>query len=197
MIVFLAYHSVYFRSLGDVKAAASEGKFDASAYAEVFWNEKVMTGLADAVPYDELVAMLKADKERAFEAHSHALGIGNLRYFLIMGEGEITAVNENDESLLIKPDRDQTIKIATEFIYGNAVRDALGVLDMNDFKSTMDLNSVSEEINSKIRTEILPSFKERAQKGKDVAFVGAIELNRQYLMLDDIEVIPLSLTIIE
>ena len=49
--------------------------------------------------------------------------------------------------------------IATEFIFGNAVRDATGLININEFKNTMDFNNVSAELNRIIREKVLPQFK--------------------------------------
>jgi len=151
VLIVIAYNSVYFKSLSEVKAASVAGAFDAGSYAQQFWNDQLIPGLSKAVELPQLITQLETNKENTFKAHSHALGIGNIRYFLVRGQGEITAINENDISVVVQPDSLQrTIKIATEFIYGNAVRDALGVINMTEFSNTTDLNSVSEEINKKV-----------------------------------------------
>jgi hypothetical protein len=73
----------------------------------------------------QLTAMLSGAADKTFETYSHALGIGNLRYFLVKGKGTIISVNEDDVSVLLQPDTArQTITLATEYIFGNAVRDA-------------------------------------------------------------------------
>jgi predicted lipoprotein len=198
LLLVVGYNSVYFKKLNEVKAASASGKFDAAAYAQTFWREKLTPGLASATDLQQLLVLLQTDKESAFKKHSHALGIGNLRYFLVKGEGKITALNENDLALALQPDSLGTaVTIATEFIYGNAVRDALGLMDINDFSNTMDMNNVSAEINKKIRTGILPPFLAKARKGSLVQFTGALELNQQHLRLNKIEVIPISLKLVE
>ena len=201
VILILGYNSVYFKSLQEVKAAESVGQFNAEAFTRTFWKEKLMPATENAVEIGKLIGLLQTQKEQTFEKHSHALGIGNLRYFLVKGEGEITDINENVVSLSLenkeKESKATDIQIATEFVYGNAVRDALGLLKINDFNSTMDLNNISEEINKKIRNEVIPPFKAQVKKGSKVAFVGAIELNKKHLNLENIEVIPVELKIVE
>ena len=198
LLLVVGYNSVYIKKLSEVKAAATAGKFDAVAYAQTFWREKLTPNLAKATDLPHLLAMLNTDKESAFKNYSHALGIGNLRYFLVKGEGRITAITENDISVALRPDSvGQDLKIATEFVYGNAVRDALGILSINDFSNTMDMNNVSAELNKIIRTEIIPPFRTQAKKGNVVAFTGAIELNQAHLRLDEIEIIPVSLNLVQ
>lgn len=196
VLIIVAYNSVYFRRLDEVKASSS--KFDAKAYARNYFNKKLMPSLPKAVEINQLISLLNTNKEQTFEKYGHALGIGNIRYFLVKGEGQVTSINENDVTVAAKADTNQkTIRIATEFVYGNAIRDASGKIDINEFANTMDFNNVSAEINKIVRTEVLPSFKKTVAKGDSVQFAGALELNKAHLNVEDIEVIPVQLKIIE
>lgn len=190
VIALLAYNSVYFKKLDEVKAGTAA--FDAAGYARDFWEKKLTPGLSKAVELNALTSLLKADKEKAFNEHSHALGIGNIRYFLVKGEGVVSGVNENEVKVAVG---ENGVRIATEYIFGNAVRDASGGIDINAFTNSMDFNNVSAEINKLIREKVVPPFKSKVKKGDRVAFHGAIELNREHLQVNDIEIIPVSLQI--
>jgi predicted lipoprotein len=192
IILFLGYHSVYFKKL-EGKSAAAE-KFDAKQYAQTFWKEKLTPELSKANELNHLIFLLKTNPNATFDRHSHALGIGNIRFFLVRGEGEIKSVNENDISVRVKPDTSRVdAKIITEYVFGNAVRDASGLIDINQFTNMNDFNSISEELNNIVRTKVLPPIKTNAKKGMKVQWVGAIELNREHLNVDDIEVIPIEI----
>lgn len=196
LLIVVAYNSVYFKDLDKVKAASSKG-FDAKSYARNYFNNKLTPALNNAVEINQLLAMLQNDKENAFNKYSHALGIGNIRYFLIKGRGVITAIDENDVTVMSKTNTTQRdFKIATEFVFGNAIRDASGLININEFSNTMDFNNVSAEVNKIVRDEVLPPFKAAAKKGSVVDFYGAIELNREHLKVDNIEIIPVSLKIV-
>lgn len=196
VLIIVAYNSVYFRKLDEVKASSS--KFDAKTYARNYFNNKLLPSLSNAVELNQLMFLLQTNKEQTFDKYGHALGIGNIRYFLVKGEGEVTSINENDVTVVAKPDTNQkTIRIATEFVFGNAIRDASGKIDINEFSNTMDFNNVSAEINKIIRAEVLPPFKKTVVKGDSVQFAGALELNKEHLDVEDIEVIPIQLKIIE
>jgi predicted lipoprotein len=190
VIALLAYNSVYFKKLDEVKAGATA--FDAAGYAREFWQKKLTPGLSKAVDLNALTTLLETDKEKAFNEHSHALGIGNIRYFLVKGEGVVRGVNENEVELEAG---EKEVRIATEYIFGNAVRDASGTIDINAFTNSMDFNNVSAEINKLIREKVVPPFKSKVKQGDRVAFYGAIELNREHLQVNDIEIIPVSLQI--
>jgi predicted lipoprotein len=195
VLVVIAYNSVYFRKLDEVRASSTT--FDAKSYARKYFNNKLLPSLNNAVEINQLLSLLQNNKEQTFEKYSHALGIGNIRYFLVKGEGRVTAINENDVSVLAKADTNaKAIRIATEFVFGNAIRDASGKIDINEFANTMDFNNVSAEINKIVRAEVLPSFRAGVKKGDTVQFAGAIELNKEHLNVDNIEVIPVQLKII-
>src|SRR6516162_4494491 len=196
VILVVGYNSVYFKKLDEVKASLSAKEFNASAYAQTFWNSKLMPNLDKAIDINQLTAMLSNDPSKTFDTYSHALGIGNLRYFLVKGKGVITSVNEDDVSVLLDSSK-QSITLATEYIFGNAVRDATGLININEFNNTMDFNNVSAELNKIIREKVLPPFKQQAKKGNKIEFTGAIELNKEHLDLSKIEVIPVKITIDE
>lgn len=194
-IALLAYHSVYFRKLDEVKAGALA--FDAAGYARQFWDQKLMPRLSNAVELNALAAQLNTDKDKAFQQYSHALGIGNTGYFMVKGEGIVRDVDENEVVLELAEAGDNVsdVRIATEYIFGNAVRDASGAVDINTFTNSMDFNNVSAEINKLIRERVVPPFKAKVQKGDPVKFYGAIELNRVHLQVNDLEIIPVRLQI--
>ena len=191
VIVVVAYNSVYFKKLDEVKASKTATDFNAAQYAQTFWNTKLMANLSKAIDISQLSAM---DPAKTFDTYSHALGIGNLRYFFVKGKGSITSINQDDVSVAIDSSK-QNITIATEFIFGNAVRDAAGFININEFNNTMDFNNVSAELNKIIREKVLPSFKTDATKGSKIEFVGAIELNKEHLDLLNVEVIPVKVAV--
>jgi len=196
LVGIVAYNSVYFKKLDEVKAGTTS--FDAAGYAGKFWNEKLPPRLSKAIEIGELLTLLQTDKEKAFMTYSHALGIGNVKYFLVKGSGIIQSVDENQVSVKVESENEKPeINIATEYVFGNAVRDASGVIDINAFVNSMDFNNVSAEINKIIREKVIPPFRSKVKKGDRIFFSGAIELNKEHLSTRSIEVIPTDLKIIK
>jgi len=194
VIVVIGYNSVYFRKLDEVKASLTAKEFNAAQYAQTFWTNKLEPNLNKAIDITQLTTKLSSNADNTFATYSHALGIGNLRYFLVKGKGTITSINEDDITVLLQSDTSkQAITLATEYIFGNAVRDATGLININEFNNTMDFNNVSAELNKIIRAKVLPSLKQKARKGSEIEFTGAIELNKEHLDLSNIEVIPVAI----
>lgn len=195
LAAFILYNSVYFKRLKDVKMKASE--FNATAYADRFYNKQLLQLSDSAVEISSLIAMLKSNKEEAFSRYGHALSIGSIKYFLIRGEGTVTAVNTNTVAVKLPGDTiDTKLSIATEFVFGNAIRDASGKLSLSDFSNLSDVNNISLELNKMVRTKVLPPFKQNVTAGNHIRFYGAVQLNQERLNLDEIEIIPIQLQLV-
>lgn len=162
ILLVLGYNSVYFKKLSEVKAAVVPGRFDAFHFSQQLWEEQLPAKLDSAVDLNTLLSLLKINKAEAFSKYSNALHIGNTRYFLVKAAGIVTNVNE-DEVILQSNKADSTvhIQIETEFVYGNAIRDASGLVDIKDFTNATDLNAISEELNKQVRKNVLPPLKAR------------------------------------
>ena len=197
VIGLVAYKSVYVKKLSEMKVAADE-KFDAVAFSKKLWEEKLPARISNAVDLFTFIKVAQSNPADAFSKYSNALGIGNYRYALIRAEGVVTTINEDDITLQVKlNDSLMTTKLATEFIYGNAIRDASGLVDVKDFPNTMDLNNISEELNKMVRKIVLPPFKTTVKKGDKVIVTGAIEIHKEHIKWSELEIIPVQLQIVQ
>jgi predicted lipoprotein len=196
VVLFVAYNSVYFKKLDEMNVGAPK-QFDAVKYAHNYVNNKLLPTLDKSPDVGQLFAALSVDPGKAFKNYAHAIGIGNVKFFMVKGQGTITSIDEND--VFVKPATpgSPAIKIATEYVFGNALRDASGIISINEFTSTTDLNNVSAEINKMVRNDILPPFKGSAKVGDKVQFAGALELNQEHLNLNDPEIIPIAVKVIK
>jgi len=194
VLALVAFKSVYFEKLSTHNATKSGAvsKFDAANYAQHFWTDKLLPATAQAPDLAALLAELKANPEAAF-AKSHALGIGNIRYFLVRGTGSVTSVVKNSVTMRLVDGT--TVPLATEYVFGNAARDASGLIRNQDFDNTADLNALAEQLNELVRKRVVPSLRAAAQPGSSVEFAGAVELNQAHLHLDKVEVVPLAVTV--
>ena len=197
VIGLVAYKSVYVKKLSGMKVATDE-KFDAPAFSKKLWEEKLPAKLGSAAELPIFISAVKINPADAFSKYTNALGIGNYRYALIKTEGVVTSINNDDIMLQVKlGDSLMTVKLATEFIYGNAIRDASGLVDVKDFPNTMDLNNISEELNKMVRKTVLPPFKTAVKKGDKVLVTGAIEIHKEHIKWNELEIIPVYLQIVQ
>ena len=196
-IGLVAYKSVYVKKLSTIKVTGNE-KFDAVLFSKKLWEEKLPAKLDSAVELVTFIKTARANPADAFSKHTNALGIGNYRYALVKAAGTVTDVSEDDITLQIKMgDSLMTAKLATEFIYGNAIRDASCLVDVKNFPNTMDLNNISEELNKMVRKTVLPSFKTSVKKGDKLIVTGAIEIHKEHIRWNELEIIPVQIQIVQ
>jgi predicted lipoprotein len=195
VIALLGYKSVYFEKLSTRKKADT-GKFDAVAFSKKLWIEQMPGKLDSAISLQKLMSEIEINSADAFNKYTNALAVGNYRYALVKTEGVVTDVKE-DEVLLDVTAADSVlhISVATEFVYGNAIRDASGLVQVKDYPNTADLSSISEALNKIIRTEVLPSFKTAVKKGNNISVVAAVELNREHIHWQGLELLPVRIII--
>lgn len=203
VIGLLAYNSVYIKKLSDVQSK-EQTAFDAASFAEKLWVTRLPERLDSAVTLDVLRSTFKTNPGFAFETWFNTMSIGNVRYGLVKVTGKVLSVNEDDVTVLAGSAADPvTVKITTEYVYGNAIRDASRLVDIKDFVNTTDLNNVSEELNKLVRKRVLPEFKARVKKADSISCTGAVELNQAHAersrthSLRELEIIPVQCKIIQ
>ena len=193
----LGFQSVYFRKLSVVQKEKQQS-FDAVAFTKKLWEEQLPAKMDSAISLPDFIQAVTANQQDAFSKYTNALGIGNYRYALIKVTGQVSAVNEDELVLQIKAgDSALTAILATEYIYGNAIRDASGLVDVKDFPNTAELNSISEELNKLVRTTVLPAFRQQVKTGDQVQMVAAVEFNKEHVKWQNLELLPVRLQIIK
>ncbi len=195
----LAYNSVYFKKLSEMKKA-TENQLDAGVYAKNLWEGELQTSINSAIELPLLLKSINENADAAFEQNTHALAIGNYRYAMVKLKGKIIAVNENEVLVSVAlPHADSllTVAITTEFVYGNAVRDASGLLDAKDFNNASDLNNIAEALNELVRKNIVPEIRKTTKQNNKLEIIGAVQLNREHVAKEMFEIIPLKILSIQ
>jgi len=194
LAIIVGYNSVNFRPLDEKLSENNDTVFDADAFVNEIWDGGIFVVFDSAVEFSSLLQQLRSDPQSAFNQHANSLAIGNIGFFRVKGEGIVQQVKPNNVLMNIG---DQLVEIETEFIFGNAVRDASGLVKVSDFDKTSDLNSISESINDKIREDIIPTFRSEVKVGNKVTFMGAMELNKAHLDLRLPKIIPVAIKILQ
>ena len=193
VLALVGYKSVYIEKLDQHLAKNTSKQFDATSYANTYYNN-LLPKANSSILVPALLDQLQQNSKNAFEQYGRTLGISNIKYFLTRGTAVVTAINESTIDAQLADSGKQQVTIATEFVYGNAVRDASGLVDLKSFTSTTDLNNVSAAINKKIRDEVLTPFRKTVQVGDSISFTVAIELNQKFLSLDYIKIVPITIS---
>ena len=196
IIGLVLYNSVNISKLSGLENAVPD-KFDAVAYTQLLWKNRMQGKLDSAVELSTLIKEVEANQQTALDKYGNALGIGNYRYVLVKAMVNVTEIKADELQVQYQFENKQIDAVlATEYIYGNAVRDASGLVTVKDFSNTDDLNGISEAMNDKIRKEVLPSFKKAIQKGQKVKLVAAIELKKAFVKWNGLELLPIQLEIL-
>lgn len=194
-ILLILFLSLDIRKLNEYKAADTTVTFDAVKYARDAWNNELPLAVKDAPEIDPLIDMLKNEPQKALEEYGRKLGISKTYYFLTRGKATVGAVE--DEFIWVNTGPEKQVKIATAFIFGNAVRDGSGVVDIDEFVNMTDFNNVSVVLNKIIREEVAAKLKSKVKPGMKVDFAGAFEIKEDEINTDSIRIIPVSAKLFE
>lgn len=185
-LAFLGYHSVYFEKLSEVRAREA-AEFDFQSFADSLYYEGMLKNDL-AVELSVLLAAIQTDAEGAFEQYGNRLGIGNSAYFMVTCSGEIAAIT--GEAIRLATEDAEDVSINTKYIFGNALRDASGLVKLTDFKTNAEFNRVSEALNALVRTKVIPPIVAQLQAGDRIEVVGAIKLHKKELDDPDVVITP-------
>ena len=183
------YNSVYFESLDVYKKSKTTVVFDAKAIAVDFMSNKTMT--LPAINASEFLIDISKDVNKYCEVKGKKLGVSDDYYFVIEGNATVVAIEEENVVIALDENKEQKVRIATDFIFGNAIRDASAIADIGDFQNTMDFNTISIELNNIVREKVVPAFKQKVKEGDQVYFKGAVKINTKHPKLEELKVIPL------
>lgn len=193
LLIITGYNAVYFKKLN---AITKEGvqKFDAKTYTAALWKNKMPAVIVSAMDFDQLLLAIEKDPQQAFEKNTHALAIGNYRYAMIKMSGIVIAVNEDDFVIeTVLGGNKKQLRVTTEFIYGSAVRDASGLIDIKDFTNASDLNAIAESFNETIKKTVVQPFKKSLVTGLKIELIAAVELNKENMVLDQLVLLPVQI----
>lgn len=185
IVLTLGYNSVYFKKLSVVKAATKEN-FDFKAYADSIYYKGILK--SKKITLSDLTSLMQSNPETTFEKYGNRLGIGNSAYFMIQSTGKI--IDIKDGLYTIADEKNGIVYIDTKYIFGNAIRDASGLIKLTDFKTNAQFNKVSESLNDIIRNDVIPKEISKVKVGDSISFSGAIKLSKKQNLQEKISVIP-------
>ena len=188
--LFPPFHIVSLKTARAKKAATT---FNPAAFADTFWNKKLLPALPGAVNAQTLLAAIQADPATAKTNYSHSIGIGGSYYYFLSGTGQVTAVSDDEVSLALIPGSTNTeVSLQASLIFGNALRDGTGLLNVNDYPDSQDFNAISEALNHLAETRVLPKLREQAKVGSKLSFSGCAEVDDESMDLKPLKVVPIQ-----
>ncbi|MFN8352891.1 MAG: DUF2291 family protein [Spirosomataceae bacterium] len=187
--LILAYNSVYFKKLSDVRNQKSSN-FDFNTYADSLYYKGILTQ-TKAVALGNLISAIQSNKESTFKTFGNRLGIGNSAYFMVEIKGNITSIE--DGVIKVNTSENGVVSVDSKYIFGNAIRDASGLVKLTDFKTNADFNKVSEALNTIIREKALPATVQKLKVGDAISVTGALKLSKKENL--ELKILPVKIAI--
>ena len=187
---FPLFHAVPLKTAVAEKTAAT---FDPAEFAEAFWTNQLLLSLTKAVKAGTLLPAIQADAATAKTNYSHSVGMDESYFYFLSGTGRVMTVSDDEVSLAMSDSSTNTeISLQTGLVFGNALRDGTGLLNVNDYPNSQDFNGISEALNHIVETRVLPRLHAEAKIGAKIFFVGCAEINDESADLKPLKVIPIQ-----
>jgi predicted lipoprotein len=201
--VLWRYPPVRIRRLADVQAAQAAATFDAAAFARKFWDEQLTPAREGAADTAELVAAIGQDPQQARNQFGRSVGMTRSYFYFVRGAGTVLSNAKGRIGLDVDAAGDAAgekaadVSLQTGLIFGNAVRDATGLLDASDHPNLKEFNAIAQELNRLAEAEVQRSQVKDAAVGCRVEFVGCAEVRSEAADLRPLKVIPISIAVVK
>ena len=163
-------------SLKGAQEEAEAALFDAGQFVEDFWRGPLLEAAPRAVDAGELLAAFKEDFAETANHFGHRLGLSGHSSYLVSGQGTIVAADDMAVSIALEDGSAAQVVIKLGPVFGNAVRDGSGLLDVSDFSNAQEFNALSAEINRRVEERVMPQLQANAATGKAIRFVGGADV---------------------
>ena len=190
ILLILGYNSVYFRKLSEVRSQ-KKSSFDFKTFADSLYYQGILKN-NNAVGLSQLLASVQSNPDSAFKVYGNRLGIGNSAYFMIKGEGKV--IEKQAGGLKVSTNDNTIFFVDTKYIFGNAIRDASGLVKLTDFKTNADFNKVSEALNTIIRERAIPDDLKNVSAGDKIIVSGATKLSKSADKAQMLNILPIKIS---
>ncbi|MBA4850379.1 DUF2291 family protein [Emticicia sp. BO119] len=190
ILLILGYNSVYFSKLSEVRNQ-KQSSFNFNAFADSLYYQGILTS-ARSVELSKLLALVQSNPDSAFKAYGNRLGIGNSAYFMVKGKGKV--IQKQANGLKVATENNNILTIDTKYIFGNAIRDASGLVKLTDFKTNADFNKLSEALNMIIREKAIPEDLKNISVGDEIIVSGATKLSKIPEKSTIVSILPIKIS---
>lgn len=190
ILLILGYNSVYFSKLSEVRNQ-KQSSFNFNAFADSLYYQGILTS-ARSVELSKLLALVQSNPDSAFKAYGNRLGIGNSAYFMVKGKGKV--IEKQANGLKVATENNNILTIDTKYIFGNAIRDASGLVKLTDFKTNADFNKLSEALNMIIREKAIPEDLKNISVGDEIIVSGATKLSKIPEKSTIVSILPIKIS---
>lgn len=183
-------------NLEDIKRMQKMETFDPNNFVTEFWNNELIQSFDKAVPIQTLLSLIEQEPQSAKNEYAKTVGIGSVYYYFLQGKGFVKSIHENHIAVVIEREsQNPDLFIKTGKIFGNAVRNGTGLIDVSDFPNSQIFNQISTHLNKMVENEVLPFFISNVKTGDYISFVGCCEILNEKNDLHPLTLIPISVNV--
>lgn len=187
---FPLFHVVPLKTAAAEKAAET---FDAAKFAEKFWTNQLLPSVPKAVDAGVLLPAIQADPAAAKKKFSRTVGLGETYFYFVSGTGRVVAISDDAVSLAVTDhSTNAEIALQTGLVFGDAIRDGTGLLNVSDYPNSQDFNDISSALDHLVETRVLPKLRAQAKVGAKISFAGCAEVDDESTDLKPLVVIPIQ-----
>jgi predicted lipoprotein len=136
----------------------------------------------------------KDDPAAGRREHGRTLGLSRATFFFVRGRGTIVEAEKSRVGVALADGGEVAdLWLTTGPVFGNAVRDAPGLLNSEDFPKSQHFNELANELNALVEKRILPRLREAAKVSASIEFVACVEVPGGAVP-QPLELIPLSVS---
>lgn len=180
------------RSLQAVRAAEANQQFNATDFARRFWQEQLLPAADQATDATAIWERITANSTSVREQFGRTVGVGNSYFLFLRGDGRVVSADQNRVGLSLQPAGDEPqIVIELGFVFGNAVRDATGLIQASSFPNAQAFNDIAAALNGLVETNVLPHVERLAKVGRRLRFAGCVEVGDEDLDLKPLKLVPI------
>jgi hypothetical protein len=176
LILFPPFH---FRRIdGHTRAPEADhaASTDIAQLAARLWNTSLTSQQVHPTDWVVLIRALRADPVRGSRQYGRRPGIGGPWFYLLSGEARVVAIDPRGLWLGASDLGDWRVLLQTGPIFGSALRDATGLLRLEDF-SSFDFNELGAQLNLLSESRVGSVLRRDARVGSQVEFVAAGRLD--------------------
>lgn len=176
LIVFPPFHVR--RTNGPVRGLANDhaASADVAQLATRFWNTSLTSQQVHPTDWLVLIKALREDPAQGSRRYGRRPGIGGPWFYLLSGEARVVSIDSHGLWLGAPDLGEWRVLLETGPIFGSALRDATGLLRLEDF-SSFDFNELGARLNRLSETRVGSVLRRDARVGSQLEFVAAGRLD--------------------
>ena len=191
-LMALAFPPFHLVPLDKARESRGEARFNAAEFADRFWQEQLLPALPRAADARAVLDALDRDFQAARQKYGRTVGVSSTFHLFLQGTGRIVKVDSKGMVLSLRDgNAEPEVLLPLGMIFGNTVRDATGLLDMNAFPNSQDFNALSTELNRIVEERVQPKLREQAKVGSEIHFIGCASISAAAKRRMPLKVIPL------